>query len=59
MLYDISINYHERYDGSAIRMVSPDFRDRDRDRIPRPQGVGIDIGAYEWHTDDVLAVEPR
>ena len=25
MLYDISINYHERYDGSAIRMVSPEF----------------------------------
>jgi len=33
-------------------MVSPDFR-------PRPQGDGIDIGAYEWHTDDVLPVEPR
>jgi hypothetical protein len=29
----------------------------DRDRIPRPQGKGIDIGAYEWHTDDVLPVE--
>ncbi len=29
----------------------------DRDRIPRPQGNGIDIGAYEWHADDVLPVE--
>jgi hypothetical protein len=29
----------------------------DRDRIPRPQGKGIDIGAYEWHTDDVRPVE--
>ena len=29
----------------------------DRDRIARPQGDGIDIGAYEWHTDDVLPVE--
>lgn len=29
----------------------------DRDRIPRPQGKGVDIGAYEWHTDDVLPVE--
>ncbi len=29
----------------------------DRDRIPRPQGNGIDIGAYEWHPDDVLPVE--
>ncbi len=28
----------------------------DRDRIPRPQGKGIDIGAYEWHTDDVRPV---
>jgi hypothetical protein len=29
----------------------------DRDRIARPQGNGIDIGAYEWHVDDVLPVE--
>jgi hypothetical protein len=28
----------------------------DRDRITRPQGNGIDIGAYEWHSDDVLPV---
>ena len=26
----------------------------DRDRIARPQGNGIDIGAYEWHADNVL-----
>lgn len=25
----------------------------DADRIPRPQGKGIDLGAYEWHTPDV------
>ena len=30
----------------------------DRDRIARPQGNGIDVGAYEWHADDVLPVEP-
>jgi parallel beta-helix repeat protein len=29
----------------------------DRDRIPRPKGSGIDVGAYEWHTDNVLPVE--
>lgn len=22
-------------------------------RIPRPQGKGIDVGAYEWYTSDV------
>lgn len=29
----------------------------DRDRIVRLQGRGVDIGAYEWHTEDVLPVE--
>jgi parallel beta-helix repeat protein len=29
----------------------------DRDRIPRPQGKAIDLGAYEWHANDVLPVE--
>ena len=33
---------------------SVDAPQLDRDRIPRPQGKGIDIGAYEWHEDDVL-----
>ncbi|HEU5076432.1 MAG TPA: right-handed parallel beta-helix repeat-containing protein [Polyangiaceae bacterium] len=27
----------------------------DRDRIPRPQGAGIDVGAYEWHEPGVGA----
>jgi parallel beta-helix repeat protein len=27
----------------------------DRDRIPRPQGAGIDVGAYEWHEPNVGA----
>jgi len=29
----------------------------DRDRIPRPQGKRIDVGAYEWHSADVRPVE--
>jgi len=29
----------------------------DRDRIARPQGQGIDIGAYEWHMADVRPVD--
>jgi len=31
----------------------------DRDRIPRPQGKAIDIGAYEWHANDVHPVEEK
>ncbi|MBN1361212.1 MAG: right-handed parallel beta-helix repeat-containing protein [Sedimentisphaerales bacterium] len=29
----------------------------DHDRIIRPQGTAIDIGAYEWHASDVLPVD--
>ena len=42
----------------AIDAASPlNAPELDRDRIARPQGDGFDIGAYEWHTDDVLPVE--
>lgn len=40
--------------GSSLN--APQF---DRDRIVRPQGNGIDIGAYEWHTKDVLPAENK
>ncbi|HEY6728095.1 MAG TPA: right-handed parallel beta-helix repeat-containing protein [Polyangiaceae bacterium] len=32
--------------------AAPEF---DRDRIPRPQGAGVDVGAYEWHEPGVGA----
>ncbi len=28
----------------------------DRDRIPRPQGDGVDVGAYEWHDGSIEPV---
>jgi hypothetical protein len=36
---------------------SLDAPELDRDRIPRPQGKGVDIGAYEWHSVEVQPVE--
>ncbi len=36
---------------------SKDAPELDHDRIRRPQGNGIDIGAYEWHAADVFPVE--
>lgn len=32
---------------------APEF---DHDRIPRPQGDGVDVGAYEWHDGSVEPV---
>ena len=37
---------------------SLDAPEVDRDLIVRPQGDGVDVGAYEWHTDAVLPAEP-
>ncbi|NMC71678.1 MAG: hypothetical protein GYA57_16645, partial [Myxococcales bacterium] len=37
----------------AIDSGSPDLApDLDRDEVPRPQGAGFDLGAYEWHEGD-------
>ena len=41
MLYDISINYHERYDGSAIHKVSP--------KLPLTVGRQLSSGIAEKH----------
>jgi hypothetical protein len=43
-VYDVSINYHKRYDGSAIRKASPELEPGDAESmsgipaktIPRP-----------------------
>jgi len=49
---------HLKPDAPAIDAGSNiDAPKLDRDRIPRPQGNGIDIGAYEWHTADVRPID--
>ncbi len=49
---------HLKLEAQAIDAGSDtDAPKLDRDRIARPQGKGIDIGAYEWHTEDVHPVE--
>jgi Right handed beta helix region len=49
---------HLRPDAPAIDAGSSLNAPRlDHDRIARPQGNGIDIGAYEWHPEGVLPVE--
>lgn len=45
-------------DADAIDMGSSDLApELDADRIPRPQGDGVDVGAYEWHEADVTPVD--
>ncbi len=53
-----SFDFHLLPDAPAIDAGSSvNAPELDRDRIARPQGDSVDIGAYEWHTDDVLPVE--
>lgn len=52
--FDLHLKATARAIDAGSRVEAPKL---DRDRIPRPQGDGIDIGAYEWHTDDVKPVE--
>jgi MYXO-CTERM domain-containing protein len=40
---------------AADSMFAPSH---DRDRIPRPQGDGPDVGAYEWHDGSVEPEDP-
>ena len=48
-----NFDLHLKKDSSAIdagsAMGAPSL---DRDEVPRPQGDGIDIGAYEWYAGD-------
>lgn len=45
-------------DAPAIDMGLPDLAPWiDIEGIPRPQGLGFDVGAYEWHTPDVTPIE--
>ncbi len=51
--YDV----HLRDDSPAIdRGTSERAPLLDRDRIPRPQGSAVDLGAYEWHEPSVEPV---
>lgn len=52
--YDV----HLLPDAPAVDQGSPELApELDADRIPRPQGAGVDLGAYEWHEDDVGPVD--
>jgi hypothetical protein len=53
-----SFDLHLLPDAAAIDVGSDvGAPDLDRDRIARPQGAGVDIGAYEWHAEEVVPVE--
>ncbi|MEM9074670.1 MAG: choice-of-anchor Q domain-containing protein, partial [Myxococcota bacterium] len=50
-----SFDLHLLEGAAAIDMgTDDDAPTHDRDGIPRPQGEGIDLGAYEWHDGTVM-----
>lgn len=45
---------HLLSDAEVIDQGSADQApERDADGVPRPQGAGVDLGAFEWHEEDV------
>ena len=54
--YD-GLDLHLQPNCPAVDAANDDYApELDHDRIPRPQGVHSDIGAYEWHEADVEPV---
>ena len=52
-----SFDLHLVEDAAAIDSgTTTGASEMDRDRIPRPQGSGFDVGAYEWHDGSVEPV---
>ena len=52
-----AFDVHLRPDAAAIDAgTASGAPELDRDRIPRPQGDGVDVGAYEWHDASVVPV---
>lgn len=50
-----NFDVHLLPDAAAVDVGSTNLAPAlDADRISRPQGSGIDLGAYEWHEEDVL-----
>src|SRR6185503_7446296 len=46
-----NFDLHLLANAPAVDTGSPDQAPPlDRDRVARPQGKGVDLGAYEWHT---------
>ena len=55
----LSFDLHLREGAPAVDTgTATSAPDLDRDLIPRPQGEGVDVGAYEWHDGSVNPVSP-